>query len=803
MSNWLQDLRYGARTLRKSPAFTAAAIFTLALGIGANSAIFTLIDAVLLRPLPFPHPDRLALVWEETTIFGLKDSPVALGNYAVWRAENHVFGEMGALEQTSFRLTAGGEAQQLQGSIATAGLFRALGVQPALGRLFRDSEDQPGAPKVVLLSDELWRSRFGGQASTIGSTVTINDEKCTVVGVMPAGFRFPDIENELWMPLGSYYKASAFSDRGRHNFMVVARLLPGASLARANQEIRAIAARMEHDYPDTNAKVGAFVAPLREHFAGEHRGELLVLGCAVGFVLLIACANITNLLLSRATNRKREMAVRAALGASRGRIVRQLFTENLLLSAAGGGCGLAIAVYGVRLLQFLVPSGIAGMRPVTVDLRILGFTFAVALLTGVLVGLAPALELLRTDIQRMLKQGGGRAGTGHGARGVERALVITEVALAFVLTLGAALMLQAFARLRGVDTGFRSSHLLTLRTPLSRAKYGELAKMNAYYDEVLRRVTALPGVVSAGFANHIPIAFKGDVNGFEIEGRPDPRPGEFTNADWRIVTPDYLRTLGIPLRQGRCLDRRDAAEAPSVLLVNETMARQYWPNENAVGKRIRMGPDWSTIVGVVGDIKTAGLDVPSQREMYLPAAQVPRAATSLAIHTRGDPAKLAAAVVREIHAVDPGVPVLQVSTMEEILDREVFGRRMQTTLLASFAAVALLLAALGIYGVLAYAVAQRTQEIGVRMALGARPADVLRQIAGQGMGWSAMGILIGAAGGLGLTRMLSKMLFEVSATDPATFAGAAALLLAVAWTASYIPARRAMKLDPIVALREE
>ena len=746
MSNWLQDLRYGARTLRKSPAFTAAAILTLALGIGANSAIFTLIDAVLLRPLPFPHSDRLVLVWEDFKLFGLKDSPVALGNYTAWRAENHVFGEMGALEQSSFRLTAGAETQQLHGSLATAGLFRALGVQPELGRLFHDGEDQPGASKVVLLSDRLWRSRFGGQASAVDSTVTINDQKCTVVGVMPAGFRFPDMDNELWMPLGSSYRASAFSDRGRHNFMVVARLLPGASLPRANQEIRAIAARMEHDYPDTNAKVGAFVAPLREHFAGEHRSELLVLGCAVGFVLLIACANITNLLLSRAANRKREMAVRAALGASRGRIVRQLFTENLLISAAGGGCGLLIAAYGVRLLQFLVPSGIAAMRPVTVDLRILGFTFAVALLTGVLVGLAPALELLRTDIQRMLKQGGGRTGSGYGARGVERTLVIAEVALAFVLTLGAALMMQAFARLRGVDTGFRTSHLLTLNTPLSRAKYGDLARMNAYYDDVLRRVTALPGVVSAGFANHIPIAFKGDFIGFTIEGRPEPRPGEFTTADLRVITPDYLRTLGIPLRRGRYLNGRDSAGAPSVLLVNETMAREYWPGENAVGKRINMDSDWSTIVGVVADIKTAGLDVPPEPEMYWPAAQVPqvwRAATSLAIHTRGDPAKLAAAVAREIHAVDPGLAITQVSTMEEILDREVFGRRMQTMLLASFAAVALVLAALGIYGVLAYAVAQRTQEIGIRTALGARPADILLSIAAQGMGWSAVGIFIG------------------------------------------------------------
>lgn len=802
MSKLLQDVRYAVRTLRKSPVFTAAGILTIAIGIGANSSVFTLLNAVLLRPLPFPDPGRLVLVWEETPMFGLKDSPVALGNFAEWRARNRVFGEMGALEQGSFRLTGAGEAQQVFGSGVSAGLLRALGVRPALGRLFRDDEDQPGAPKVALLSDGLWRSRYAGDAGIVGRAVNIGDEKYSVAGVMPPGFRFPDMVNDLWVPLGSAYPASEFSNRGRHNFMVVARLLPGVSLERANQDIRAIAARLERETPQTNDKIGAFVAPLREHFVGDTRTGLLVLAGAVGFVLLIVCANMANLLLARAPNRRREVAIRAAVGASRWRIVRQLLTESLLLCAAGGACGLLIAMWSLRFLETIVPSGIAAMCPAGVDLRVLFFTFLASLLTGVMFGLAPALQTVRVDIQAVLKQGGARSGLTRGARAVERSLVVSQVALAFLLMLGAALMMQTFARLRGVDPGFRTGNLLTMQIQLSQKTYADPARRLPYYDEVLRRVGALPGVVSAGFANHLPIAFKGDVNGFLVEGQEAEWNVNVTNANYRIVTPGYIETLGIPLRTGRYIERRDTADAPPVALVNEAMQRKFWPNRSAIGKRFRMGP-WITVVGVVGDIKQSGLDVPSKPEMYLPATQAPNPATALAIRTRGDPARLAAAVRREIRAVDPDQPITRLSTMEEILDREVFAQRAQMLLLSTFAAVALALAALGIYGVLAYMVARRTGEIGIRMALGARPADVLLSVAGQGIGLSAIGIALGAAGALVLARLLSRLLFGVAATDPATFAAAAAVLLAVAGLASYFPARRAMKLDAISALRNE
>ncbi len=805
MTKVVQDLRYAARTLRKSPVFTAVAFLTLALGIGANSAIFSLIDALLLRPLPFPQPDRLMLVWEDTSMFGLKDSPVALGNYTDWRAQNHVFQQMGATEQSSFRLTGGGEPIQVQGGLVTGSLFATLGVRPALGRLFREDEDQPGAARVAILSDGLWRRRFGGDPGMVGRTANINEEKYEIVGVMPPGFRFPDADNDLWAPAGTVHGPGDFANRGRHNWMVAARLLPGMGRERANEEIHAIALRNARDYPRTNAGVGAFVAPLREHFVGETRPVLTVLAGAVAFVLLIACANIANLLLARASNRRREVAIRTAIGAGRGQIVRQLLTENLLLAVAGGVGGLALATWSLGFLERLVPRGMAAMTGLAVDGRVLGFTLLVSLVTGALFGLAPALQNCRVNIHEVLKQGGARHGTARGARGVRRALVVSEVALAFVLLVGAALMIQTFSHLRGIDPGFRTKNILTLKTPLSAGKYGDAAKRAAYYDEVARRVTALPGVLSAGFTLGLPLAKKGWVNGFMIEGRAAPAGGQFFNANYRVVTPGYLETMGVPLRAGRYLDPRDNASAPHVALINETMKRKFWPAESPLGKRFQFGSEdpWVTVAGVVGDVRQAGLDAPPKPEMYLAAAQEPNAAPVLALRTAGDPAKLAAAVRREIRAVDQDQPVTELRTMEEVVDTEVFQRRVQMVLLSLFAVLAVLLASLGIYGVLAYLVAQRTQEIGIRMALGARPADVLFTVAGQGMAWSVIGIALGAVGAFAVSRVLSQLLFGVTATDPATFAAVAALLLLVASLASYIPARRAMKVDPILALREE
>jgi len=799
-----RDIRYGLRTLRNAPLFSCVAALTLALGIGANTAIFTIIDAALLRPLPFPAPDRLALVWEDTSMFGLKDSPAALGNYADWREQKHAFEQMGALEYRSFRLMGAGEPQQLEGSVVTAGLFETLGVKPTLGRLFREADDHYGAPKTVMLSDGLWRRAFGGDRAIVGRALDINDEKYEVVGVMPPGFLFPDTSNELWAPAGTAYSPSEFANRGRHNWTVVGRLKPGVTLGQANAEIRAIASRAQRDHPDTNDRVSAFVAPLRDHFAADLRPALTALGGAVAFVLLIACANIANLLLARASNRAREIAIRSAIGGGRWQIARQLLAENLLLAGVGGAGGLLLAIWGVRFLKKLMPGGISAISAAQVDFRVLAFTLAASLLTTVLFGSIPVIQTLRMDLQDALKQGG-RQGTGRAAQKLQRCLVVSEVALASVLAIGAALMIQGVARLRSVDPGFRTQNLLTMNTVLSARQYGDPAKRLAFYDEVLHRVKSLPGVKSAGFTLGIPLVLKGWINGFEVEGRIARSGDGYSNSYYRVVTPEYMQTIGFPLLAGRYLEDRDNSGMPLVLLVNEATQRRFWPGQSAVGKRIRFSTrsPWVTVVGVVGDIKQAGLDVPPKPEIYLPVAQQPRAIQGLVIRAAGDPTKLTAVVRREIRAVDQGVPITGVQTMEGILDREVFPRRAQSLLLLMFAGLALLLALLGIYGVLAYGVTQRTREIGVRIALGARPSRVLLAITGQGLALGIAGIVCGLAAALAIARILAKLLFGITATDPQTFALVAILLLAATSLASYIPARRAMRIDPICALREE
>jgi predicted permease len=799
----MHNLRYAVRTLRKNPLFAAVAILTFGLGVGANSAIFSLVNAVLLRPLPFPEPDRLAFVWEDTNMFGLKDSVVAMGNYADWRARNLVFRQMGALEQRRCLVTGVGEALQIQGSIVTASLFQTLGVRPAIGRLFRDEEDQPGTAKVAILSDGFWRRSLGSDPDVLNRSLFLDEERYQVVGVMPPGFRFPDSRNELWTPVGTVYQPRDFTRRDRHNSMVVARLSPGVSLQRANEDIRAIAQRMQQEFPETNRSVSAFVAPMRDHFVGETRSTLLILLAAVGFVLLVACANIANLLLARATIRRREIAIRTALGAGSFRLLRQLLTENLLLAFCGGTLGLMMSLSSLRFLENLVPSGISGLASLKVDFRVLGFTLVISLLTGAICSLAPAFRALRVDLQHVLKQGGARSAAG--SRGLQHALVIGEVALAFVLTVGAGLMIQTLARVRGIDTGFRTDHILSVRIAPPGRKYREPARRIAFYDGILQRVTALPGVVSAGLSNGVPIAFKGWVNGFTIEGQPVLGGRTITNANYRVVTPDYLRTLAVPLRAGRAIDTHDSADAPPVALINETMKRKFWPDENPLGKRLRFSSaePWTTIVGVVGDIRQAGLDMAPKAELYLPAAQAPILANWLAIRTIREPDSLAAAVREVIRSVDPDSPVADISSMDDILDREVFQRRVHALLLAVFAALALLLASIGVYGVLAYLVNQRTQEIGIRMALGARPVNVLRSVLGQGLALGGVGIGIGMLGALGVTRVLSRLLFGVTPTDPATFATVAAVLLGVAAVASCVPAVRAMHVDPIEALREE
>ncbi len=793
----LHDLRYGARVLRRTPAFSAAAIACLALGIGSAAAMFTVINAVLLRPLPFREPDRLVGIWEETQMFGLHYSPVAMGNYTEWKAQSRSFESMGALENATYRLLGYGEPEQADGSVVSASLFRVLGVQPVRGRLFRDDEDKPGAPGAVIIGYGLWQRRFAGSPGAIGQTLLIDGRKRTIVGVMPPGFRFPNATTELWSPLGNEYDLREFSNRGRHNSMVVARLKPGVTREQANAEMRAIAAGMERTYPDTNKNVGAFVAPMREHMVGDRR-LLMILLAAVGFVLLIACANVANLMLSRAVARGKEVAIRVALGAGGMRVARQLIAEHLLLAAAGGTAGTLLAYWSVGSLKHLVPGEIAALVPLELDWRVLLFVLVVTAGTCILFSLAPVARALRTDVNEALKATAGRAGRSRNSQALRRALVIAETALALVLLIGAGLMIRTFAQLRGIDPGFPTRNILTLKTPVW-SRFREPADRQRYYNQVLARVTSLPGVVSAGFTLGIPLDFKGWFDGARTETMT-----ELQSVLYRVCTPDYLRAMGIRVIKGRQFTDADNAKAPAVALVNEAMARQFWPDQDPIGRRLYQGSgDPAIVVGVVADVKQSGLDVPPKPEFYVPQRQTSTPPPALVIRTAVEPLSLASAVRREIRAVDREMPIIAVQTMEEILDREVFQRRFQMLILAFFAGGALLLASVGIYGVLSYLVAQRRHEIGLRMALGAASSDILKNVFGQAAALMAAGLAIGLAASLALTRMMSHLLVGVTATDPATFIGVPLVLFAVGLAASYIPARRAMKVDPSLTLRDE
>lgn len=801
--NILQDLRYAVRYLRKSTGFTLTVILTLAIGIGANAGVFSLINAVLLRPLPYADPDRLVLVWESAPFFGVHDSPVAPANYADWKLRSHSFEEMGALEERGYHLLGQGAPEVLYGSLITAGLLRALHTQPLLGRIFRDDENRPGSTKVALISAGFWRRRFAADPQIIGKAIELGAEKHTVVGVLAAGSEPPGEYRgrlgEVWTPLGSAYTPRELAARGRHNWMVIARLKPGVTITQADAEMNTIGASLAREYPETNEKVGAFVAPLRDHFVSSSRRVLTVLLGAVAFVLLIACSNLANLLLSRAANRSKEVAVRAALGAGAWQLIRQSFCEGLVLSAAGSAAGLLLATTTFAFLAHLAPGDLAGLNALSVDWRVLAFTGAIAALTTVVLSLVPLTRMRRLDVNQWLKQST-RTLAASGSRHVRAVLICSEVALAFMLLVGAGLLIRTLANLRSVDPGFRTSNVLTLVIPPPE-KLPDHAHIVANQRELLRRIYAIPGVESAGFTNHIPLSIKGDISGIGGEGH-DAR--ERFQCNFRMAGPGYLRTMGIPLRRGRDILETDVHDAPLVVLINETLARSLWPGQDPVGRRIQFETDVSAqVVGVVGDIHSSGLDVPPSPEFYISTLQSPYPPFSLAIHTRVAPLSLTAAVRRAIWSVDPNQPIADIAGMEQILDKEVFNRRVQTKLLAAFAIVALLLASIGIYGVLAYQVGRQGPEIGLRMALGASPANVVGRVVGDGLKLTAIGVLVGVAGALALSRLLATFLFGIKASDPATYAVVAFVLLATAAVASYVPARRAMQVDPMTALREE
>jgi len=812
MENLISDIRYGVRGLLKRPGFTAVAVITLALGIGANTAIFSLVNAVLLRSLPYEDADRLVMVWEDASFAGFPRNTPAPGNFSDWRSQNQTFTGMAACTMRTFNLTGEGQPEKIEANGVTSNFFSVLGVRPALGRGFLPEEDNIQSNKVAVVSYELWQRVLGGQPSIVGKNILLNGEKFTVIGVMPAGFQFLFNETNLWVPPD--LDADDWRNRGGHFLTVVGRIKPGVTVSQANSDIKTIMARISKDYPDQAGRVGAYVVPLRDELAGDLRRPLILLLGAVGFVLLIGCANIASLLLSRTAARKKEIALRAALGAGRWRIVRQLLTESVVLAGAGGVLGIVCAFMSFAFLKQLIPENMALTTKLGLDWQMFAFTIVISLGTGIIFGLVPALQASRLNLNEVLKQGSSRTGVGPASNRLRNVLVSAEVALALVLLIGASLLLQTFLSLRHQYESLDAKHVLTLRTQLPRTKYTDNARRATFYDQVLSKVQSLPGVTAAGYATSIPLVWKGGTSGFYPEGLSLDQAklgGLSYDSNHRQISPGYLKTMGIPIVHGRGFEASDNEQAQPVAIVNETMARQYWPGQEVLGKRFKLGdPEdqipWITIIGVAGDLHQMGPDVPVKAEMYFPHHQssigfyAPR---DLVIRTTGNPLDLVAAVRREIHEVDPDQPVSNVQTMDDVLSKEIGPRRIAMTLLLTFAALALILASIGIYGVLSYFVTQSIPEIGVRVALGATRMNVLRLVVGRGMKLTVAGLVVGLVAALLLTRLMTSLLFGVSATDATTFVAVSALLMAVAFLACYIPARRATKIDPLVALRYE
>jgi len=801
LENLSQDIRYGVRMLLKHPGFTLIAVVALALGIGANSAIFSVVNAVVLRPLAYAEPERLVMVWEKRPRQNRERNPVSPADFFDWRNENKVFEQMAAVDARDFNLTGMDQPERILGSVVSANFFQTLGVAPLLGRAFLPEEDHLGANRVAVLSYGLWQRRFNSDPGIVGKTLALNGESYEVVGVMPARFQFLSSQFELWTPL--VFSDAEASARGSHSLAVVARLKPSVKLEQARAEMDTIARRLEQQY-QVNAGHYTNVIPLHEAIVGNVRLALYVLLGAVGFVLLIACANVANLLLARAASRQKEIAVRTALGATRTRIVRQLLTESVLLSLVGGALGLLLAMWGVELLVALLPPEAPRASEINLDGRVLGFTFAVSLLTGLVFGLAPALASSKPDLNDALKEGGRTAAGGFKRNRIRGLFVVAEVALALVLLIGAGLLIKSFMRLREVNPGFDPQNVLTMQLSVPKAKYPDNKQIAAFFQETLQRVGNVPGVTEAGAVSSLPLSGSGATRFFAIDGGPPTPPGQGPNAGYDVASPGFFGALKIPLLNGRDFTERDNADAPPVVVINETMARRFWPGEDVIGKRLAIGGQpWRTIVGVVGDVRHSSLDAEPRPQMYFSYLQDTLPFMSLAVRTTTDPASMVAALRSEIHAIDKDQPVFAIKTMNEVLARSVSQRRLYMTLLGIFAGIALLLAAVGIYGVMSYSVTQRTHEIGIRMALGARSSDVLRLVVGQGMTLALVGVVAGLIAALAMTRVIASLLYGVSATDPATFAIVSVVLTTVALLACYIPARRATKVDPMIALRHE
>ncbi|MCA1619679.1 MAG: ABC transporter permease [Acidobacteria bacterium] len=811
MRTILRDVRYGLRVLAKAPGFTAVAVLAIALGVAANTAIFSVINAVLLEPLPYTEPGRLVSLWEMNRARDARQNVLSPANLIDWKEQSGVFEDVAAFTDGAANMTGGGDPEEVVVGYVTPNLFPLLGAEPIKGRGFSPDDAEPGAARTVVLSHGLWRRRFGSDPGVVGKTFNLSGAPVTVVGVMPARFQWfirrgsrTAAPPEMWSP---FALTDAHRKRQGRYMSAVARLKEGVTRERAELELNHIAARLEAQYPEFNKGWGAEVVLLRDQFAGPIRPVLWVLLGAVGFLLLIACANVANLLLARGATRQKEIAIRTALGAGRARVVRQLLTESLLLAVAGGALGLLLAWWGVELLVAMSPRDVLDLGGVGVNVPVLVFTLGVSLLTGVVFGVVPAFEASRVSTSESLKDG--TKGTTAGKRGgrLRGAFVVAEIALALVLLVGAGLMLKSFARLRSVDPGFEPDHLLTMRVNLPARKYTEDAQVIAFTRQATERLAALPGVTAAGAVNYLPFAGPGAATDFKIVGRPDPPPGEEPDTDVRVTDENYFRAMGVPLLGGRMYTAQESAERGRVAVVTRSFAEKYFPGEDPIGKRLVVNmkdePNPTEIVGVVGDLKLDSLDEQPQPTVYWPHAELVYSNMTFVVRTSGDPAALAGAARAAIQSVDADQPVADLRTMNHFLAESVARARFAATMLGVFAVLALVLAGVGVYGVMSYAVAQRTHEIGVRVALGAQGRDVLRLVVGHGMALAGAGLAAGLLGAFALTRLLSSLLFEVSATDLATYATLTGFLLVVALLACLVPALRATKVDPMVALRYE
>ena len=808
METLLQDLRYAIRMLTKKPAFTCVALLTLTLGIGANASVFTVVNAVLLHPLPYKNADQLVMVWHNYSE-SLSRASVSPPAYIEYRDQTKSFENVAAFTNWNVNLTGPWEPERIQGFRATANFFPTLGVDAAIGRTFLPEEDQVGHNRVVVLSSGLWKRRFGSDPNIVGKPITVNGADYNVIGVLPSGFQF--VQNvELWTPIAFTPAAIAPRQHGNEYLGVVARTKSNLTIGQAQAEMDTLSDKLRPEFYSHAKKWHVSLQSMRDHLAGDIRPALLILMGAVGFVLLIACTNVANLLLTRATIRQREMAIRTALGASRGRIIRQLITESVILAGIGGVLGLLLAFWTSRLLVIGLPKELAqfvvGSNAIGVDFRILAFTMAISLATGVVFGLVPALQASNPNLNESFKETAGTIGGGRNRlRGF---LVVSEIALAIVLLIGAGLLIKSFVHLQTISPGFNSNYVLSMQVSLPFSKYNDSPKVIGFYRQLLQRVSTLPGVQSAGAISNLPLSGYEWNASFIVEGQPTG-PGEAEpHGDPRAISPDYFRAMGIPLLKGRYFTGADSESALPVTIVDETLARRYWPNEDPIGKRIAFegsdeNPRWMQIVGVVGHVKHYGLDAESKVQYYYPYVQSTQQTMFVVVHTNGNPLNLTGALKDAVHGIDKDQPIYNITTMDDLLSKSLTQRRFSMMVLTVFAGIALLLAGVGIYGVMAYSVSQRSHEIGIRMALGAQRRDVLKLVISQGMLLTIIGVGTGLVGAFVLTRWITTLLYGISPTDADTFLWISLLIAFVSLVACYIPARRATRLDPVIALRYE